>query len=268
MWVHGPIVSATSTPRSRSCRYCCSVCGRNRSCQPLSSSTGTCTRSSAARNRSAPRTGPRYPAVFSQVSHHGARSPSSARPAAPSGTSPAARMTFFWARSWRMPARIRPGSSWWATRLLQPRKSLTVNEPVPHADALKSCGTRGDHGRSQFRRRILQHRPLGEAQIGNPDGGEATGEPRLAPQPGDRVSAVGDLVNHRIEDAARSERAPHTLQHHPIAAGCVQLGEYQRERKSAAVGSAGQQGADRLRRRARSGRPPARCRRASGSSRC
>ena len=106
--------------------------------------------------------------------------------------------------------------------------------------------TGGDDGRSQFRRRILQHRPLGEAEIRDPDGGEATGEPRLVPQPGDRVRAVGDLVNHRLEHATRSECAAHALQDHAVTARGVQVGEYQREGELPAVGSASQQRADRV----------------------
>ena len=39
--VHGPTVSATSTPRSASARYCATVCSRNRSCQPPTSRVGT-----------------------------------------------------------------------------------------------------------------------------------------------------------------------------------------------------------------------------------
>jgi hypothetical protein len=38
--VHGPTVSATSTPRSRSRRYCFRVCPRNRSCQPPRAAPG------------------------------------------------------------------------------------------------------------------------------------------------------------------------------------------------------------------------------------
>ena len=105
-------------------------------------------------------------------------------------------------------------------------------------------GTGGDDGRDQFRRRILQQRVLSEPQVRDPDGGEAAGEPRLPPHPFDRVGAVGCFVGHGHEVSGRSECPSHTLQHHAISAGSVQIGENQRERKSTAVGSAGQQGAD------------------------
>ena len=264
--VHGPIVSATSTPRSRRWRYCSSDCCRNRSCQPPISSTGTCTRSSAAPNRIDSQNGSLSSGCSSHDSHHGAPVPSSSRPAAPSGNSPAARMTFFCARSWRMPERIRPGSSWWATRWLQPRKSLTVNEPVPQADVAEIMRAGGDDGRGQLRRRILQQRPLGEPQIGNPDGGEAAGEPGLLSQPCDGVGAVGCFVDHRLEGPARAERPPHTLQQHAVAAGGVQRRRTSARTETRGHTVRGPAGCRPVRvRRARSGRPPVRRRRASGS---
>ncbi|CFB88006.1 Uncharacterised protein [Mycobacterium tuberculosis] len=138
--VQGPTVSATCTPRSRRCRYCCSVCRRKMSCQPPTSSTGTWTRSNAAGNRSRSQNGSSRSVCSTQDSNHGAPVPSSVRADSPSGNVAAVRATRRGAVSWRIPARMRPGSSWWETRSLQPRKSLTVNDPVPHTEARKSCG--------------------------------------------------------------------------------------------------------------------------------
>lgn len=50
-WVHGPMVSATSTPRRRSRSYCPIIWSGNRSCQPSCNKTGTLTRSSACPSR-------------------------------------------------------------------------------------------------------------------------------------------------------------------------------------------------------------------------
>ena len=104
--------------------------------------------------------------------------------------------------------------------------------------------TRGNDGRGQFRWRILQHRPLGESQIRQSDSGESTGEPGLLTQPCHRVSAVGDLVDHRLEDPARPERPAHALQHDVVAAGRVWPGKGERERKTTSVRPADQHGAD------------------------
>ena len=107
-------------------------------------------------------------------------------------------------------------------------------------------GTRDDHARDKLRRRILQQCELGEAQIRDSDGSEATGEPWLLAHPLDGVGAVGRLVDHRRKVTARSECPSHALQHHAIPAGGMQVGEHDRERKCTAVGAAGQQGADDL----------------------
>nr|CRL56262.1 hypothetical protein CPGR_03578 [Mycolicibacterium fortuitum subsp. fortuitum DSM 46621 = ATCC 6841 = JCM 6387] len=83
----------------------------------------------------------------------------------------------------------------------------------------------GDDGGLHLRRGIGQQRPLGEAEIGQAHGGERSGEPGLVAQPGHGVGAVGHLVDHRGELAARAECAAHTLQHHVVAARRVYLCE-------------------------------------------
>ena len=115
---------------------------------------------------------------------------------------------------------------------------------APHR-GIEIVGTRGDHGRGQLRRRILQHRPLGESQIRHPDGGESAGKPRLFTQPYDRVGAIDGLVDHRLEHPARPERPAHALHHDVIAARRVEPPKHQGERKPPPVGAADQHGADR-----------------------
>ena len=107
-------------------------------------------------------------------------------------------------RAWRRWRRSRRGSSWWATMSLQPRKSLSPNEPVPQRGPLKSCGPTVMTAAFISGGGSVQQRPLGEAEVGQPDGGERAGEPRLVAQPGGGVGAVGDLVDERVERRRRS----------------------------------------------------------------
>ena len=99
----------------------------------------------------------------------------------------------------------------------------------------------GDHSRLHLGWGIAEQRPLGEAQIRQPDSAERAGEPGLFAQPRDGVGAVGNLVHHGRELAARTERAPHALHHHVIAAGGVDRAEQCGEREAAPVGATHQQ---------------------------
>ena len=107
----------------------------------------------------------------------------------------------------------------------------------------------GYHSSLHLRRRIGQHRPLGEAEVRPPDRAEGTGEPRLLAQPCRGVGAIGDLVDHRIEFAAGAEGAANALQDDVVAARRVGACEQRRKRIPAAVGAADQQRARRIRRR-------------------
>ena len=140
-----------------------------------------------------------------------------------------------------MPALRRPESSWWATRLLQPSKSPTANDPVPHTEAAKSCG------------------PAVMTAAASCGGGSCNSahwvNPRYdAPIVANRPVNQGCSTSHAAVSApsvasltigSKTPAEPaHTLQHDVVAARRVRLGEQQRERKSAPVGSAQEHGAD------------------------
>ena len=88
------------------------------------------------------------------------------------------------------PAEPGPGSSWWLIRLLQPRKSLRENEPVPQVVAPKSCSpTVTTAAAPSSGGGSCDQRPLGGTQVRQSDRRERAGEPRLVPQPGGGVVA-------------------------------------------------------------------------------
>ena len=67
----------------------------------------------------------------------------------------------------------------------------------------------------------------------------------LVAQPGHGVGSVGDLVDHRGELSARTERAPDTLDHDVVAPRRIDGAEEAREGETAAVGTADEQRARR-----------------------
>jgi hypothetical protein len=79
----------------------------------------------------------------------------------------------------------------------------------------------GNYGGGQLRRRISEHRPLGETEVRPTHGGEAAGKQRLDAKPGNGVGAVLDFSPAGLELAAGTESATHALQDNVIAARCV-----------------------------------------------
>ena len=115
----------------------------------------------------------------------------------------------------------------------------------PH-DLAEVVRSHDDRRGGQLGRRVDQQRPLREAEVGGTDRREASVEPGLLTQPGDRVGAVVHLVPARVELAARAETASRALQYDVITVGGVQAGEDFDGQPAPAVRPAHQHGADWL----------------------
>ena len=117
----------------------------------------------------------------------------------------------------------------------------------PH-DLAEVVRAHDDRRGGQLGWRIDQQRPLREAHIRGPDRREASVEPGLRAQPGDRVGAVVHLVPAGVELAARAETATRALQYDVITVGGIQAGEDFDGQPAPAVRAAHQHGADWVRR--------------------
>ena len=244
--VHGPMVSATSTPRSRRCRYCCKRLLQE---QVLPAADQQHRHLHPVERGAESHRLPERLVVIGMVEPRlpPRRAGAQQLPAGRTQRQLTGGAYHAFLRPQLADAGADSSGIFLVRNQMAPAQEVVDGERAGAPGRLAEIvGTGGDDGRGQLGRRILQQRPLGEPEIGNPDGGEATGEPRLLPQPCDGVGAVGRFVDHRREGPARPERPPHTLHQHVVAAGGVQRAVQQRERKPAAIRSAEQQGADRF----------------------
>lgn len=137
-------------------------------------------------------------------------------------------------------------------------------EGVATPDVLgEVVGSDSHHRRGHPGRRVGQQGPLGEAEIGGAEGGEASGEPGLRAHPGDHVATVVHFGAHGVEAPAGAEGAAGADEEDGVAPGGVDAGHGEGEGIPPAVGSAHEDGADRGGWPAGTGRRPAPRRRAA-----
>ena len=202
------------TPRADSTRYCSRVWARNRSCQPPTSRVGAvdAVQRGAALQRGPERVG--HIRMLQPALEPRGPGPEQV-PAAGRDGQPVQRGTQPPVGGGHPPQAGQPSGGLLVGDHVAPAQEvLQVERAMVVGGLAEVVRPDVDHGRDQFRWRILGQCPLHEAEIAEPVGGQPAVEPVLLAQPGHRVLAVSGLMAHRVELAAGAERAAAALQQH------------------------------------------------------